>query len=35
MNAGISAVFSAAMKIWYTVDGLAFDDFSIELTAAE
>jgi hypothetical protein len=35
LNAPISAVASAATKIFYTVDGMAFDDFAISLTAVE
>jgi hypothetical protein len=35
MDAAISAVISAASKIFFTVDGLAFDDFSVSLTVAE
>jgi hypothetical protein len=35
MDAAISAVISAASKIFFTVDGLAFDDFSVSLIVAE
>lgn len=35
LNSGVSVVMSAAIKVWYTVDGLAFDAFSIILSATE
>jgi hypothetical protein len=35
LDAAISALASAASKVFYTVDALAFDDFAVSLTAAE
>lgn len=35
MDAAISAVASAASKIFYTVDGMAFDDFAVSLNVIE
>lgn len=35
IDSAISAVVSAASKIFFTVDGLAFDDFSVSLDVAE
>jgi hypothetical protein len=35
VSAAASAVASAALKIFYTVDGMAFDEFSMSLSALE
>jgi hypothetical protein len=35
ISASVSAVAAAALKVYYTVDGMAFDDFSMSLTAFE
>jgi hypothetical protein len=35
VSAPASAVASAALKIFYTIDGMAFDEFSMSLTALE
>lgn len=35
LDAAISAVASAAVKVFYMVDGMAFDDFSLSLTVLE
>jgi hypothetical protein len=34
-SSAVSAVAAAALKIFYTVDGMAFDEFSLSLTALE
>jgi hypothetical protein len=35
VESAISAVVAAASKIFFTIDGLAFDDFSVSLSAVE
>jgi hypothetical protein len=35
IDSAVSAVVSAASKIFFTVDGLAFDDFAVSLTVQE
>jgi hypothetical protein len=35
LDSSVSAVVSAASKIFFTVDGMAFDDFAISLTVEE